>query len=244
MLDFITEEQLSEAPDDPALAFTQLVGHAQKRLDDHLNAADEMQSGGMYKEAQYGFMNVIIALAKAYKINPFATMDVPRHQHFQDRDYDQFKADLDHYITQLLVANSIKAKSDSVKLPPKAKDTIRSYVHGLKQAIDNSEFSDAKREKLHDKLREFEDALDKNRLSFLAVTKLTFVILAVPGSLWASYDVVSKLTHNILQVVGEAKAVEDEDRKLPDNRPMPILLPPRKEEEKPKNQGLDDEIPF
>lgn len=78
------------------------------------------------------------------------------------------------------------------------------------------------------------------------MTKLAFVILAVPGSVWASYDVVTKLTNNVLQAVGEAKAVDDENRQLPPVQGPAALLPPRKNP-KPRetvSDDLDDEIPF
>ncbi len=245
IFELITQEELDEAPEDPSLAFTQLVGHAQRRLADFTRSIGDDNQGYALDEARHGFMNVTIGLAKAYGVQPFASMDMPKFKNFGYEDHNQFKADLDHYMTQLMVASSIKAKSDSVEIAPKIKDKIRSYIHALKTSIDKSDFSESKRENLHSKLRDFEAELEKKRVSFLAVTKFAFVILAVPGSLWASYEVVTKLTNNILQAVGEAKAVEDEERRLPDHRPMPVLIPPRKDEEETTKAGdLDDEIPF
>jgi len=253
--DLITREELDDAPDDPQLAFTQLVGHAEKRLADYTNKFDDdRDSWQAIEEARHGFMNVVIALAKAYKIEPFASLEVPRHEKFDIDVHRQFKSDLDHYMTQLLVNNSIERKRDSVQLAPKVKDKIRSYVHGLKTAIDNGDFTDSKRARLHKILSEFEAELDKRRLSFLAVTKLAIVILSVPGGLWGSYEAVTKLTNNVLQAIGEAKTVEDESRLLPDAKPPARLLPPRKDDNSlvPKAKkgpkrfpaDLDDEIPF
>jgi len=250
IFDLLEQDEIDGAPEDPATAFTELVGRAQRRLSLRTNALqDEDQiSYRIIEDAQYGFMNVVIALAKAYKIEPFASLEVPRYENFDFDVHRQFKADLDHYMTQLLVNNSIKARRDSVRLLPKVKDKIRSYIHELKLAIDKANFTDAKRADLHARLAEFESELEKSRLTLLAVTKFAFCILVVPGGIWSSYEVVAKLTNNVLQAVGEAKAVDDENRKLP-QAPTPVaLLPPRKDDGKLRREttddDLDDEIPF
>jgi hypothetical protein len=117
--------------------------------------------------------------------------------------------------------------------------------------VDASNLNDAKKALLQEKLAEFERELEKRRLSLLAVTKVTIAILALPGSVWASADIVHKLTSNVLQIVGEAKAVDDENRLLAAPEPMKALLPPRTQIAAPKSHGfgtpsrdLDDEIPF
>lgn len=254
VLDLITQEELDDAPEDSSLAFTQLVGFAQRRLSAHIETLDEDHQSHVIAEAQYGFMNVVIALSKSYKIEPFASLEVPQYGKFDYSVHRQFNADLDHYITQLLVDNSIRGKRDSVLIPPKVKDRIRVYIHELKSAIDKADLTEAKRAALHDKLGEFEAELEKRRLSLMAVTRLAFAIWAIPGAMWASYEVVKKLTDNVMQTVGEAKAVDDENRQLPHIEPPAVLLPPRKDDSElqPKKtnkpealpMNLDDEIPF
>jgi hypothetical protein len=56
-----------------------------------------------------GFMNVVIAAGKKYEIEPFASLSVPRLNKFDSEIHRQFKADLDHYLTQLLLDNSSRA---------------------------------------------------------------------------------------------------------------------------------------
>ncbi|MCW8916212.1 MAG: hypothetical protein OQK24_10210 [Magnetovibrio sp.] len=249
ILDLITQDELDDAPEDASIAFMQLANAAQTRLTDYIKTLDEREESYLIEEAQYNFMNVVTALAKSYKIEPFASAEVPQYERYNYAEHRQFKADLDHYITQLLVNNSLRGKRDSVEVPPNLKDKIRVYVNELKAAIDKAEFPDSKRASLHKKLIDFEIALEKNRLSYMDVTKIAFTILAVPGSMWASYDVVKKLTTNVMQVVGEAKELDDENRKLPLVEPPAVLLPPRKDNQNPVKNikpggDLDDEIPF
>lgn len=252
--EFITQEEFDEAPDDPSMAFAVLVGHAQRRLAERVARLEDSNQDYAYDDAHHSFMNVALGLAKAYKIEPFASLEVPLKKGFDFEAYRQFESDLDHYVTQILVDGSLRRKRDSVVLPPKVKDTIRGYIHGLRGAIDQAQVSDAKRAALHKKLTAFEIELDKSRLNLLAVTMVVLAIAAVPGSLWASYEVVTKLTNSLLHTVGEAKAVDDENRQLPPIEAPAALLPPRRHEDErsPQDEGstgslaeeLDDEIPF
>ena len=40
IFDLIEQEEIDDAPEDPAKAFTELVGHAQRRLSSHTKALD------------------------------------------------------------------------------------------------------------------------------------------------------------------------------------------------------------
>jgi hypothetical protein len=134
-------------------------------------------------------MNFVVAAGKRLEIEPFASMQVPRHKDYGDPDYRQFQSDLDHYITQLLIDNSIRTKKDSVGILPKTKDRIRQYVYALRECVENANLTEAKREILIEKLKQFEDELEKRRLNILAVARIAFELLAIPGTLWASGEV-------------------------------------------------------
>jgi vacuolar-type H+-ATPase subunit I/STV1 len=177
-------------------------------------------------------------------------MQVPKFSDYQGNvDYRQFQADLDHYITQLTLDNSIRRKRDSVAILPNSKDKIRSYVSGLRQCIEKAHMTDAKRDALLNKLDEFETELEKRRLNILAVARLTFELLAIPGGLWASAEVANKLIHNMMQTVAEAKSIEQETSQLPSMGPPKALSPPRAEPISKRGGGrmneiIDDDIPF
>jgi hypothetical protein len=195
-------------------------------------------------------MNVVIAAAKKYEIEPFASLSVPRLEKFDTQVHRQFKADLDHYLTQLLLDNSSRAKRDFVLVSPELKTTIRTYLHHLREAIDNSpDLSEVRRSILLRKLAEFEAELEKKRLSLLAVTVLTITLLSAPGGLGATADIATKLVSNILRAVGEAKLADDEARRLSSSATPMAITGPRKDDsdliKKPTNQrDIDDDIPF
>jgi hypothetical protein len=109
--------------------------------------------GGTQRSAPR-FYERVIAAAKKYEIEPFATLSVPRLKSFGSDEHRQFKADLDHYLTQLLLDNSSRSKRDSVLMSPQLKDTVRTYIFHLRSLIEKSEdLDEPKRQVLLRRLR-------------------------------------------------------------------------------------------
>ncbi|KQY92207.1 hypothetical protein ASD21_12310 [Caulobacter sp. Root1455] len=248
IFDFLTQDEIDGAPEDPAFAFTYLTSIAQRRLSDELKSYSDDESGYRHREdAHFDFQNVIIALAKSFKIEPFASMVVPQHAQFDYQQQRSFKTELDHFMTQLVVGNSIRGKKDSVGFPPKVKDRLRSHINALKKCIDDANLTDARKAGLHKKLLEFETSLDGNRVNLFAVTRIVFEIMSVTANGVALFEspTVNKLVTNILSTVAEAKAAEDEQRQLPPHAPPVMLSAPRPTPRREEfSADLDDEIPF
>jgi hypothetical protein len=221
---FVSQDDLDDLDDDPRIAFTTLVVLAEESLDGQTENLEWDQRDVLH----YDFMNVVIAAAKQFEIEPLALMEVPRYSDFdQDVHYQQFKDDLDHVITQLVIENSTRAKRDSVAINPHSRDRIRSYVHALRECIEKANMTEAKREALLKILDQFEAELEKRRLNILAIARVVFELLAIPGTLWASQEVVNKLITNVMQTVAEAKSAEKETRQLAPAAPRKALSPPR-----------------
>jgi hypothetical protein len=249
IFDFITPEEIDDLPDnDPRAAFVTFVRIAQKRLSVRVKELDAAGEDGWrdINEAQQGFMNVVVAAAKRFEIEPFASMEVPRIKGFDHDDNRQFRADLDHYMTQLILESSSRARRDSVFITTELKDTIRTYIHHLRGLIEKSDdLGSAKREILLRRLTEFERELENKRLNLLAVTMLVIAFASAPGGVWSSIDIANKLVANIVRAVGDAKEADDATRKLPvADQPMAITGPRKSERKLPQTTDLDDEIPF
>lgn len=254
ILNFVTQDELDDLPEDPSMAFMTLVNHAQRRLAEQTRGLDpeERYQWQERNDICHSFMNVVVAAAKRFEIEPFVSMEIPRLDNFEDKDHKQFRSDLDHYVTQLMLDNSIRARSDSVSIPPESKDRIRGHIYALRGCLEKSNMTPAKREALAKKLNAFEAELEKRRLSMLAVTRVAMEILALPGGVWASAELAPKLITNIMQTVAEAKAAENETRQLPPVAPPKALSAPRAPrapEPEPQRAGgfaddLDDDVPF
>jgi hypothetical protein len=261
IFDFITQEEIDDLPDDdPQTAFVNFVRIAQHRLGEQAKKIDYADQSGWEElsEARLGFMNVVIAAAKKYEVEPFASLSVPRVSNFRPEDHTQFKADLDHYLTQLLLDNSSRTKRDSVLITPELKTSIRTYVFHLRELIEKSEdLDETKRQVLLRRLTEFEAELEKKRLNLMAVTVIAITLAGAPGAVWASADMAHKLLTSILRVVGEAKTADEASRRLPSPiEPMSITGPRPNEKvqhsdfgQSPKlratsSNDMDDDIPF
>jgi hypothetical protein len=241
ILNFISQDVLDDLNEDPRTAFMELVNIAQRKLSEQSQKLEGEEQWNELEELRHSFMNVVVAAAKRYEIEPFASMQIPLIDNFSKSDHRQFKADLDHYVTQLMIDNSLQAKQNSVAILPNTKDSIRKYVLALRECIENSNMTASKKEALLKRLDAFGEELEKRRLSLMAVTRLTLELLALPGSMWASYDIAHKLITNVMQTVAEAQAAEMETRQIPPGTSLKVLSPPRVE---PTPAPEEDSIPF
>jgi hypothetical protein len=249
IFDFITQDEMDDLPDgDPQSAFTRFVEIARRRLADRTNALTDDESGWREREdAQHGFMNVVIAAAKRFEIEPLASLSVPRATKFSSDVYREFRSDLDHYLTQLLLSNTSRAKRDSILVSPAFKATLRTYVTSLRELVETSEeIDDKKRDELLKHLSDFEFALEKKRLNILAIAALAITFAGAPGALGASADIANKLFVNILRTVGEAKIQDDATRTLPSTAPPLAITGPRSNDSGAQStrSNIDDDIPF
>lgn len=249
VFDFISQDEIDELPEDPRQAFSVFVRTAQRRLAEYtrpLLRSGEQDDYEEVESARYSFANVVLAAGRRLGIEPFASIEVPKLATYRRADYDQFVADLDHYLTQLALDTTFQSRADSVPLPSVSKDRIRSHLHYLREAVEKSDLTDAKKAKLLQQLDDFATAVEKTRVNYLAVARLAVEIMAIPGALWQSYELTQKLVTNIIQTVAEAKAVDDEQRKLPTPPEPYAILPPRQPEVRaPQTDGRQlDDIPF
>lgn len=210
--DFITDEEIDDLPEDDVAAFLTFVRITRRRLSENTASFDDETEQGwrLLNEARHSFMNIVTAAARRYRIEPFASMDVPRLGSFANDEHRQFSADLDHYMTQILLGDGSRSRRDSVALSETARTRIKTHLHHLREQIGKEGMPSDKRDHLLKKLAEFEEALDKRRLSLLALARVTIEILAVPGALTGSYDIAAKLLSNVAQTVAQEKAAEKE----------------------------------
>lgn len=246
ILDFVSQDDLDDLEDDPRQAFMQIVNLAQRSLSSKLQKLDQDQEDQWRaaEDVRHSFMNVVVATSKRFEIEPFCLMEVPRIN--DSLNFKQFKSDLDHFVTQLVLDNSEQKKRNSVSILPKSKEKIKNYINALRDCVQNANMDEKKRSALLNRLDDLEAELEKKRANMLLVAKLAFEVLAIPGGVWASYDIATKLMSNISQVVEEAHQADLANRPVAISRPVPALSAPRKE---PVYRGgfaddLDDDVPF
>jgi hypothetical protein len=257
VMEILTEEFLAELPDDPQAAFGMVLRRADAYVAEALQAVDETENNSWYtyETAQHTAVNTIIAVAKRYEIQPFASMVVPARKGFRSEQFTEFKVDLDHYAAQLVLDNSIRSKRDAIAIEPKVRDRLRQHVHGIKTLIDQADMPEPRRAVLHKRIAAFEAALEKPRVNVVMLAGAMVAILAGAANVTALADspTMQKLVATIMATIGQAKAIDEEKRELPPVQPPQPLLPPRPADYvagPPKARrdtftgDLDDEIPF
>jgi hypothetical protein len=247
--DFIKPEELDELPEDSQTAFIAFVRLAGPRLKDRLKSLGSRDENNWedIDDARYGFQNVVLGAARKYGIEPFASLQMPTIEDHGDKDYRQFRHDLTHYITQIMLATADKDRLNSVPLRDDVRQSIRTYIFHLREAISRTDLSDAKKDGLYGKLDELERELDRRRVRVAVIAGIVMAILSAPGDLAGSYDAVVKVTNSIMREIGKAKAADTEQRHISFDEPA-ALLPPRKPKLDPptsfQRDEMDDEIPF
>lgn len=255
-MDILSEDFLAELPDDPHAAFGMVLRRADAYVAEARQAVDESEGSSwyIYETAEHTAMNTIIAVAKRYDIQPFASMVVPPRDNFKSAQFTEFKVDLDHYAAQLLLDNSIRRKRDAVEIDSNVKDRLRQHIHGIKTLIDQADMPEPKRALLHKRIADFEAALEKPRVNVVMLAGVMVMILAGAANITQLADsrAMHKLVATIMATIGEAKAIDEEKRDLPPILPPQPLLPPRSndsvagpdERRDTSATDLDEEIPF
>jgi len=251
LLDPVDWEDLPEDADD---AFAHVVRIAQRsaapefeRLRVHANANDDY--GALY-DAQLGYLSSLIGVAKGLGVTAFADYHIPDARNFDQDYYRRFLADINHFSAQAAARRAIRSRQLSVRLEVKVVDSIRSYVHHLKDAIDQANMSDAKKANLQSKLKAFEHELDGGkRINILRVSLLVMEIIGIPGSVWATGEVAPKLGHNIMQAIADARHVEAENKASVEVEPKKAITAAVHEQRPAQGSrahdlGLYDDIPF
>jgi hypothetical protein len=262
IFDVFPGDELSDLPEDPQAAFMEIARRAERVLRERvskLSSRDE-EEWRLISAERHGFLNLVVAAGKRLGIGPFLEYEVPKTDSFRDIDFDEFKAELDHYVTQMALDNSIRARRDSVELPSATKDKVRAYIHQLKLLVDKLTIPDRDKRRLLRALEEFEKALDGKRLPLIKLTSIVLYVALLPGGLGESYNVMHELVDKVVHVIADAKQTEDDQRQLPAPEAPAMLMPPRKKEEgfsgpPPRRRasasapafesgGMDDDIPF
>lgn len=251
--DILSSEFVDELPEEPRLAFAKIVERATSYLATQRSLVDETErsSWAVYETAEHTAMNVIIASAKRLAIDPFDRMQVPVRTQFSSADYEQFKCDLDHYLTQLLLDNSIRTRSERASVSETTRQKIRNYLNAIKTQIDEADMPESRRAALRDKLAEFETMLDKTRVPVFALARILMEVLSISCNVLALSDsqTFHRLVSQAFAAVAEAKSVEDERRQLPPLDPPALLMPPRRADDERKlrpkeSYDLNEDIPF
>jgi hypothetical protein len=247
LFDFFKPEDFEALPEDPQQRFIELVRIADKKLS--IVTTQNASEPYMVANANYGYQNIIIAAAKQLHIEGISDFYIPTAENYNDDSYRQFRADLNFYLTQMMLGGVEVDRANSVPLREETKQSIRTYIAHLRIAIDATEMAQEKRDRLHKKLDLLENELNRRRVRYTVIAGTLLTILGAPGALMGTYDAVVRVTNKIMHELALAKAADDEQRSVSAVKQVQLSPPKRPDAarvEPPQFDGqeLEDEIPF
>lgn len=167
----------------------------------------------------------------------------PRGRIFDE--FDEFALSVERYLTSLKIRKSRRRKVYSVALAPADKKRIHFLVGQIREALENIDIEERKKNSLFKKLNAFAADVDKARTRFDNAYLMGIDVANLAKKLGEAVKPVTELVNSINELMGSAKEKEPEQQQLPAPEEQKKLEAPRKQIEGPKiNRDLDDEIPF
>jgi hypothetical protein len=248
----ISDEELSDLPSDPELAFVQF----EKILRTRLQEEEHCERGSNNYDADTSrieYMNKVAAAAKAFGITVLSELEIPKY----DRDdysafiaqYRQFVADVDHVTIQIRIHAARADREGTVGLDDLGRAKIHHFIQQIRIVIEQADLPDEKRDALFDKLDKFAAEVDRRRTKLQAGMAVIINICDAIGQGFEKLEPARKWLDSIAAVLGHAKANEERaDERLPPPSERKKIEPPKRRLPGPpkhqRTEQLDDEIPF
>jgi hypothetical protein len=243
----ISDEELSQLPEDPALAFVEFERVLRARVDAQELQDIRLSEEGVpvphvYRASSYKreYITKVLAAAKAYDIPALQGWKVPAARDDIEDIYSNFTADVDHFTTQVRIKNAPRNRQNSVGLDGNTKAIIHHHIQRIREAIEKANIPEDKKDSLYSKLDAFALEVDKSRTALQAGMAVYIAVCAGIGQGFKNLEPVRKMIDSIAVLLGRAKEAEDSLR-LPSPPEIRRIEPPRKQLEPPPQ---DEEIPF
>jgi hypothetical protein len=246
-----SQAEVEAMPDDPRQRFVGIEALCRDRLAELIRGEESWQ---LIVDHRVIYMSTVISTAKFYRIEPFASMEVPRRKNFEDDEYDAFIQDVQFYLTQMTLEAAERNTRTSLLLEGSVRQRLQTLTLHLREQVEKSNWEPVKIDRLVARIAAFERELAGERLRLVTVAVFTLAVCGAVADVDGTGNAITKLVHQIEQVIGKAKDAQDMEAvgqipTLPEPR---RLEPPRKEEPKRKSPAVedfsrpdfDDEIPF
>ncbi|WP_158812787.1 hypothetical protein [Methylocapsa sp. S129] len=240
----ITDEELSQLPVDPELAFVQF----EKIVRERLQIEERNAARGEYDPDPYRleYMNKVAAAAKVYQIDTLSQLEVPNDATKKlDGDLQRFVRDVDHVTIQIRIHLARSDRTGSVALDDMSKSKIHHFIQQIREIIGKAELPDDKRDALYEKLSRFAKEVDKARTALQTGMVIYIAVCDGIGKGFTKLEPARKWIDSIAGVLGLAKDGEDHaDHRLPPPAERKRLEPPSQRRLPKPQTEIDDDIPF
>jgi len=236
----MSDDLYDNLPDDNELAFVELESHFRQQLESDIGNSDQ---GAEIAYMKLQYINQIVASAKALSIEPIAAYEVPVNENDIWDFHKEFSTDVMNLTIQISINHSRRKRKFSVPLSGPEKQKIRHYIEQIRLLVEESDYSQDKKDSVFNKLSELTLEIDRDRTRFEIIADGIRSIARLSGDVEREgAEPWWKWVKLIFGVVDEAK---ENEKSLPAPEKRKKLEPPRKRIAAPKpTRDLDDEIPF
>ncbi|MBY5801534.1 hypothetical protein [Rhizobium leguminosarum] len=226
-------------PDDPSKAFLYFEEHFRNELETSLYTDHE---NNFYHRNK--FMSDIRNVAEIFGIPEIVEFREEDRDESSDYYFSQFELVLRNVIHRLKIQGAQTRRQFSVHLSNVEREKIRHYIEQIKTVVEGSDASTEKREAIFAKLNALLLEIDRERTRFEVIADGIRAIARLSGDFEREgAEPWWKWVKLIFGVVDDAKEKEPKNS-LPPPTETKRLEAPRKQLPKPREDRLDDDIPF
>ena len=225
----------SGLPDDPELAFVDLVAKFDQEREARIARSDERSDTNIFL---LDYMNNVVGAASALHIDIFDNWEMPTTDRAIYDLYREFSLRTKRYVLEVQIRHARIGKHYSVGLNVATRARIRNLVEQIKEKLKKSDVDERKRNTLFGKLNKFLEEVDRERTRYDAAMDMTLAIIGVVGQ--ASSPIID-LLDSVTRLLAQAKS--SEPLELPPPRDRKKIEGPRRQLPKP-SADMDDDIPF
>jgi len=225
----------SDLPDDPELAFVDLVTKFDRQREENVATSEERSDTSIFL---LDYMNNVVGVAEALHLDLYDDWEIPANESAVYATYRDFSLRTKRYILEIQVRHARIGKHYSVELKTAVKARIRKLIEQIKEEIEKLDVDERKKNTLLAKLNKFLDEVDRERTRYDSAMDM---MLGIAGVVDKTSSPIVDLLDSVTRLLAQAKSTEPLE--LPPPRERRRIEGPRKQLPKPK-ADMDDDIPF
>lgn len=249
--ELLTDDDFTQAPADPYLAFAHLERLARARTREAMQSYSNDES---ISDVQLEYVTAVVSLAQHFQIEGLKDLELPAPANFDTATFRYLFQQITSFGYRIRAANAERSRQSTVALEGAAKLRVEEHVRRIRDLIQGANLEPKRKAKLLERLGAFEQELEHRRVNYLSF--LVFGMALVTGvnegadfienvgkAYQAAITVIAAEKEKEEEAAGAALRVAPPPKQLPaPPKPAPRGVNPGRRETFPAD--LDDEIPF
>jgi hypothetical protein len=249
--ELISAEEFDNLPEDDEQCFVEFEAICRRNMTRMIN---DDTSVNFDRSVQAQYMAAVSSVAMECSLTNLSVKIPPESSISFHEEFSRFSLAVQGEVARIRIRGRRSRNSLSVQLTDNTRTKIAHYVSRLRETIDQSDLSEARKKALRGKLDELVDELGNRRLSLgKAMALLSMVMVGLASSTTIAADGPSAITH-IMRLIGIDKESENaavsrlapppKALPAPPQRPPPVHVNAQPAASQADRPELDDEIPF